>query len=710
MFLVVSACSSTTPTAAPTPAATPVPVATPAVTTPPVATPEVSTAPVESAAASAPAGSPAASAPAGSPAASAAAGSPAPSESAAAGSPKPQGGPPDLTTTTYPTRFVQGKTGGTVVFADWQEANLFNPYYFDQVTEANVATATQGGLITSTDDFKYAPDEATSIPTTTNGGVKAPGDGGDAVTVTWKLRDGLKWSDGTPLTCDDYSFTTDWIDDAVNTGLNIGRSGFLTDAGLQHYSDTSKIDDADKNLKVECKSATDMIWHFKEPYEGYLTLIPFPLQRAYNSKFKVADMLTGAGWSATDVVNAPVSGPFKYSLVTPGQELDLVRNDNYTDAMTGGPAYLDGLKFKWYTDADTMIAAYQGAQPEFDVATDLNDADLPKLTGLNKVVALTSLTYEFLRPNWDDKHCSLILQNLRNGNCPMSDPAMRTALQYAIDRKAINERLLGGNADLAFTNTSPNAWFYVAPAVTPAQDTKKATDALTAAGWEADASTGFLFKNLNKDFTCDGDSSAKVQTGDPASVCASFTPTTSSAHKDANEPDARIEACTTTRAVRQDTLALVSQFLNAIGIQVTISPVSPTDIFASFNESTKDEPCNLSRGNFDVAEHAFSVPLDPLSNYVVYSSKSFEPNGTNDAKVDDKGIDKDLNTVKNTVDFGVVQTAMTDFQKLFLDKNVEVPLYFRKEVYLANPKLGNFTGNPTSTGPLWNVQHWFVQP
>jgi len=357
-----------------------------------------------------------------------------------------------------------------------------------------------------------------------------------------------------------------------------------------------------------------------------------------------------------------------------------------------------------------MIAAFQGASPEYDVATDLNDADLPKLTGLDKVVALTSLTYEFLRPNWDADHCSLVLQNIRNGYCPMSDPAMRTALQYAIDRQAINERLLGGNADLAYTNTSPNAWFYVPPATPIAQDTQKATDALTAAGWEADPSTGFLFKNLNKDFTCDGDASGKVQTGDPATVCASFDPITSSAHKDPKEPDARIEACTTTRAVRQDTLALVSQFMNAIGVAVTISPVSASDIFAAYNESTKDTPCALSRGNFDLAEHAFSVPLDPLANYPVYFSKQIEPAGTNDAHVNDKGIDKDINMVKNTVDFGVVKSAMADFQKLFLDNTVEVPLYFRKEVYLVNPKLGNFTGNPTSTGPLWNAQHWFVQP
>ena len=62
-------------------------------------------------------------------------------------------------------------------------------------------------LLTISDDFKYVPQLAAEpIPTTENGGVKLPGDNGDAMTVTWKLRDGLKWSDGQPLTCDDFKY------------------------------------------------------------------------------------------------------------------------------------------------------------------------------------------------------------------------------------------------------------------------------------------------------------------------------------------------------------------------------------------------------------------------------------------------------------------------------------------------------------------------
>ena len=69
-----------------------------------------------------------------------------------------------------------------------------------------MASAVWSTLVVFTNDYRYAPDLATSVPTLDNGGVKAPGDGGDAMTVTWTLRDGLKWSDGQPLTCDDFKY------------------------------------------------------------------------------------------------------------------------------------------------------------------------------------------------------------------------------------------------------------------------------------------------------------------------------------------------------------------------------------------------------------------------------------------------------------------------------------------------------------------------
>jgi peptide/nickel transport system substrate-binding protein len=574
---------------------------------------------------------------------------PATSGEPAASASGPAAGAPDLFGTKYKDKRVAGTSGGQVIFADWQEATEFNFYYQAQVTEANLSAATQGGLVTVTDDFKYAPDQATEIPTIDNGGVQVPGASGDAMTVTWKLRSGLKWSDCEPLTCDDYLFTQTWIMDKDNTGLYAGRSG---------YEDVTKL---------ECTDPQTIVLHFGKIYEGYLGMYGVPLPKHYMTKFTTKQDVQHKGMGAADMPKVPVSGPFKYQSVTSGAEIRLVRNDNYTNPWDGKPANLDTLIFKWYGDADAMIAGYKGG--EFDIANDLNDADLPKIADQgDQVKQLDSLTYEFLRPNWNPDVCSPKITD-RGKGCPVSDPAIREAIRWAVNKDEINTRLLGGAAALGFTNVSPNAWFYSDPP-TYSFDPEKAKSVLDAAGWVAGAD-GVRAKGGLK---------------------------------------AKIELCTTTRQVRQDTLALVSSYLKNVGIDSTVNAVSPTDIFASYNEATDQTPCALSKSHYDVAEHAFSVPLDPLANYPSYHSSQLEPDGGNDGYIKDPDVDRILDGVKGTVDFAKIKELMAEWQKVYVEKTIEIPLYFRKEVYLVNPKVTNFTGNPTSQGPTWNSYDWSVTP
>jgi peptide/nickel transport system substrate-binding protein len=576
----------------------------------------------------------------------------APPSEAPSAEPSPTPEVPDLFGTTYGERRSEGTAGGQVIIADWQEATLWQPYYQGQVTEADVTAATWASTVTQTDDFRYAADLAVEIPTIFNGGVTV-GEGGDAMTVTWKLKPGLKWSDGTPLTCADYEYTHNWIMDPDNTGLYGGVSG---------YEDVTKF---------ECADDTTMVLHFGKIYEGYICMYAcnggVPLQQAYFSKFPVADQVNGAGMAASDMPNVPVSGPYKFESITPGAELRLVRNDNYTSPWSGQPANLDRLIFKWYGDADVMIAGYRAG--EFDVAKDLNDGDLPKVEDLgDQVVQLTALTYEFLRPQWNPEVCSINPAVADRGTgCPVSDAAVREAVRLAVNKQEINDRLLGGNAALGYTNVSPNAWYY-SPPPEYGWDLEAAKAALEAAGWVAGAD-GVREKDGLK---------------------------------------AKIELCTTTRQVRQDTLALIAAWLKEIGIEAIPNAVSPADIFASYNEATDQTPCNLSYHHFDIAEHAFSVPLDPVSNYGVYESTQEAPNGQNDATINDPDVDRIMNGVKNTVDFAEIKSLFEEWQQIYVERTIEIPLYFRKEVYLKVPALQNFTGNPTQQGPTWNVADWYL--
>jgi peptide/nickel transport system substrate-binding protein len=561
----------------------------------------------------------------------------------------------DLTNTTYEPE--AGTDGGSIIIGDWQEANQFNPFYLSQVTEANVASAAWATLVVFTHDYRYAPDLATEVPTVDNGGVVAPGEDGDAMTVTWNLRPDLKWSDGEPLTCDDFLYAFEWVMDEENVGV-------IT-TGFEDISE------------FECASDTEMIWHFDVIYEGYITLMTAPLPRHYLGDIPIAEQVNGAGFRADEVADLPVSGAFKFESVTPQQELRLARNDNYTSFSTGEPAHLDNLIWKWYGDADLMIAGFKAG--EVDFATDLQDSDIPKVQDLgDQVSAIPALLYEFLRPNWSEgpfdaeKKIGGCSRNPavadRGTGCPMADPAMREAVAFAIDKNEINTRLLGGTVQVANTNISPGAWFFAdqSPATF---DPEQAKTILEDAGWTDADGDGIREKDGLK---------------------------------------AKIELCTTTRQVRIDTLALVANWLKDVGIEGVSNAVDATAIFADYNEATADTPCALSVSNFDLAEHAFSSSIDPLGNYFSYHSSQFEPDGANDAQVVDTGIDAALDTVKNSVDFAVIKDAMAEFQKIYVEKTVEIPLYYRKNVELVGPKLGNFFANPTQAGPTWNAVDWFV--
>lgn len=567
-----------------------------------------------------------------------------------------------LTGSDYATRVQAGTDGGQLIMGDWQEANQFNPFYEDQVTEANVASAVWSSLTGLTDDYRYSAGDAVDVPTTANGGVQVPGAGGDAMTVTWTLRPDLKWSDGQPLTCDDYKYAHEWVLDKDNVGVITAGYDIST---------------------TECVSDTVMVQHFKEIYEGYITMNVAPLPRHFLASIPVADQVQGAGFRPDEVAKLPVSGPFKFESVSPGQELRLIRNDQYKSSLSGKPAHLETLIFKWYGDADAMIAGF--AAGEIDVATDLQDSDIPKLDaqGLTaSTSAIPALLYEFLRPNWSAGPFATDGANANTGGCsrnpvvadrgpgcPMADAAMRAAIPFAIDKNEINTRLLNNTVQIANTSISPNAWFFAdqAPATF---DPEKAKGILEAGGWVDSNGDGIREKGGLK---------------------------------------AKIELCTTTRQVRIDTLALIANWLKDVGIEAIPNPVPAANIFADYNSATNDTPCALSRSNFDLAEHAFSSSIDPLGSYFSYHSSQFEPNGANDAQVSDPGIDAAFDLVKTSVDFVAIKHAMADFQKIYVEKTVEVPLYYRKQVDLFGPRVGNFFGNPTQAGPTWNAGDWYVK-
>jgi peptide/nickel transport system substrate-binding protein len=101
-------------------------------------------------------------------------------------------------------------TGATLLIGDYQDADSLNPFFYSTVMSSNIVGATHDGLLRLNEKLELEPWMAEEAPSKANGGIQVPGVGGDAATVTWKLR-AWKWSDGVDLTCADYQYAREWI-------------------------------------------------------------------------------------------------------------------------------------------------------------------------------------------------------------------------------------------------------------------------------------------------------------------------------------------------------------------------------------------------------------------------------------------------------------------------------------------------------------------
>jgi len=172
--------------------------------------------------------------------------------------------------------------------------------------------------------------------------------------------------------------------------------------------------------------------------------------------------------------------------------------------------------------------------------------------------------------------------------------------------------------------------------------------------------------------------------------------------------------CTTTYQYRLDMLTAMANELRAVGIKVDIAQKFPSIMFANWNTLGSDTACNLQHGNFDVAEFSYVSRLDPLSGYRIYHSTQIpsqkSTSGENVSRINVPALDQAYDAIAGTVDFDKVVASMHQVQDLYAsDQNTyQLPLYFRKDIWLVNPKLHNFTGNQSEFGAEWNIGDWWV--
>ncbi len=554
----------------------------------------------------------------------------------------------DITDPKYASSITPAaKTGGTVVVSDWQSPDFVNPYYYDAEVDVESFGMAFDSMVVVTQNLGYIPNLASEVPTTTNGDVVV---NGTAMDLTWKLKPNMKWSDGSPINCDDVIATWKWIMDPAQTGLAAGTIG---------WQDITSIDGA---------GTTTCVVHFSKIFEGYLGLWAPLLPAKYIQSIPVKDAATKLYPLATPAQGV-YSGPYIPTSYQTDAQVTFVANPNWATIGLGSnlhAPYLDKVIFKLYGgDPTLMIKGFTAG--EIDLGQDLQNADIPSLTGVptNEQIIHDALTYELHAYN------NASFQKKFGTDWQ----TVIKAVKLATDRQAIAAGPLQGNVTVTNNFVSPLTWYYKDEGGDTAAHPDQAAAMLAAAGF-VKGSDGILAKNGQK---------------------------------------IELTYCTTTAQVRVDTLKLVASELNAIGIKADVTPVKSSIFFGAYNGTPATTQCNLLHGNYDVGEHAYSSPLDPFSGYAEYVSTQNPDNpphnGANETRVNLPALDAAYNAVATTVDLTAIKTAMATVQDLYAsDQNTyELPLFLRKDVWLTDGKIQNFTGNPTSESGDWNVGDWWLQ-
>jgi oligopeptide transport system substrate-binding protein len=260
----------------------------------------------------------------------------------------------------------------------------------------------------------------------------------DGKVYTFKLRDGIKWSDGQPVTADDFVFSFQRLLDPKNAAeyaylqFTIKNAEKINKGEITDFSQLGvKAIDA-KTLEITLENPTPYFINSLMHYTAY----PLP-KHVVEAK--------GNDW--VKIGNIVTNGPYKPTDWIPGASVTTVKNDQYYDAKD---VKIDGVKFFTLEDQEAALKRYRAG--EFDIMTDFPTDQ-----------------YEWMKTNLPGQaHVTPFLASyyyvLNAQKPPFNDKRVRQALSMAVNREVIGPKILGTGELPAYSWVPPGTANYGDPA------------------------------------------------------------------------------------------------------------------------------------------------------------------------------------------------------------------------------------------------------
>ncbi|MDG1128743.1 peptide ABC transporter substrate-binding protein [Seohaeicola saemankumensis] len=545
-----------------------------------------------------------------------------------------------------PAAFAERGADGHVNIIYWQAPSILNPYLSGGTKDLESSSMIIEPLGRYDENGAMVPFLAQEIPTLENGGVSA-----DLTSITWKLKPGLVWSDGTPVTANDVKFSADYCMHP--------EGGCAQAAKFDGVSSIDVIDDL--TVKVTFTESKP------NPYGPFMGAQSPIIQAA-----QFADCLGAKAPECTEANFNPIgTGPFRVTEFRPNDVISLEANPNYRDPAK--PAFAT-MTFKGGGDATAAGRAVLETG-EFDYAWNLQLA--PEVIqqmakgGKGTTIAAFGSLVERIMVNMTNPSASLPEGERSTAKHPhpfLTDPAVRKALSMAIDRELLVE--IGyGQAGRPTCNLVPAPALYASDNTDClVQDLAGANALLDEAGWVRGA---------------DG-----IRAKDGVRLSLLYQ--------------------TSTNAVRQDFQALIKQWWEEIGIETELRNLSASVFFGGDPGS----PDTFQKFYADVEMYANNFDGTDPEAYLAAQTCDKAPRpetqwqGENITRFCDPAYDALVAELSRTGELekrGEIARKLNDM--VTKDANVIIPLVDRGRVSAHSNTLGGVVLNVWDS-ELWNVADW----
>ncbi|GAB4261805.1 MAG: peptide ABC transporter substrate-binding protein [Pararhodobacter sp.] len=546
------------------------------------------------------------------------------------------------------TAFAERGDSGHLNMIYWQAPSIMNPYLSGGTKEQEASSIVLEPLARYNENGELVAWLAESIPTVENGGVAE-----DLMSITWRLREGLLWSDGTPVTAADVAFTAEYC---------MHPEGGC--AQLRNFSDVESVEIVDDRTVTVHFSVPKPV-----PYGPFVSANSPILQRA-----QFENCLGPRAPECTEANFYPIgTGAFRVVDFRPNDVIQFEMNPNYRDPAL--PRFAT-ITLKGGGDAASAGRAVMETG-EMDYAWNLQLAPDVIATmaqgGRGVPISAFGSLVERIEMNLTDPSPDLPpeIRSTRAAPHPiLSDVRVRQALSMAIDRELLVE--IGyGAAGTVTCNLVP------AP---PA-------------------------------FASDANESCRVQDLDGARALleeAGWTPGPDGIRVNAEGRRLVLDYQTSTNAVRQDFQALIQQWWREIGVETNLRNINASVFFGGDPGS----PDTFQKFYADVQMYANNFTGTDPEAYLGALRCGLEPRpetqwqGENINRFCDPTYDAlhlELAQASNIEDRARIARQLND---ILIQNYVVVPLVHRGRVDARANTLGGVRLNTWDSG-LWNIAEWY---